>query len=328
MSAAAPILDVRGLTVDFAAGNGAAIRALHGIDLSLAPGETLALVGESGSGKSVTSLAIMGLLSRTARVAGEVRLDGHGDLLTLGPRAMASVRGGQIAMIFQEPMTCLNPVQTVGAQIGEAVQRHRGGTRAEIRAAVIQALTEVEIPDPERRAGAYPHELSGGMRQRVVIAMALACQPRILIADEPTTALDVTVQAQILRLLARLRRERGMAVLFITHSLAVVAEIADRVAVMYGGRIVEEARTAELFGRSRHPYTRGLLESLPVPAARAERRRLQTMPGQVIDIARPPPGCAFGPRCTMRIDPCEQAPIPFFPVAPNRASRCLRWAEL
>ncbi|SFR88236.1 ABC transporter ATP-binding protein [Sphingomonas jatrophae] len=327
MSAAAPILDVRGLTVDFAAADGGTIRALHGIDLTLTPGETFALVGESGSGKSVTNLAIMGLLARNARVGGEVRLEGVGDLLALSSRAMGAVRGGQIAMIFQEPMTCLNPVQTVGAQIGEAVRRHRGGSRAQVQAAVIEALAEVEIPDPERRARAYPHELSGGMRQRVVIAMALACQPRILIADEPTTALDVTVQAQILRLLARLRRERGMAVLFITHSLAVVAEIADRVAVMYGGRIVEQARTAELFGHTRHPYTRGLLESLPVPAARGERR-LRTMPGQVIDITRPPPGCAFGPRCALRIEPCDEAPIPFFPVTPDRASRCLRWAEL
>ncbi|WP_404373076.1 ABC transporter ATP-binding protein [Sphingomonas sp. MMS24-J45] len=321
-----PILDVQGLTVDFASATGGRVRALHGIDLSLAAGETYALVGESGSGKSVTSLAIMRLLdARRATVGGSVMLAGVGDLLTLPPKPLASVRGQQIAMIFQEPMTCLNPVQTVGAQIAEALKRHGGGARGEIADAVIAALAEVEIPDPRRRAGAYPHELSGGMRQRVLIAMALACRPRLLIADEPTTALDVTVQAQILRLLARLQRERGMAVLFITHSLAVVAEIADRVGVMYGGRIVEQARAADIFAQPRHPYTRGLLDSLPQTAGGG---RLRAIPGQVIDPASPPPGCAFEPRCALREEPCRAAPIPFFPVPPDRASRCLRWSAL
>lgn len=324
-----PILDVRGLTVDFVAGDGRTVRALHGIDLSIAAGETYALVGESGSGKSVTSLAIMRLLdARRARVAGSVTLAGTGDLLTLPPKPLAAIRGRQIAMIFQEPMTCLNPVQTVGAQIAEALQHHSGGSRAEIADAVIAALAEVEIPDPRRRAATYPHELSGGMRQRVLIAMALACRPRLLIADEPTTALDVTVQAQILRLLARLQRERGMAVLFITHSLAVVAEIADRVGVMYGGRIVEQAPAADLFAHPRHPYARGLLDSLPQAARIGMGGRLRAIPGQVIDPGSPPPGCAFEPRCALRVDACRAGPVPFFAVPPDRASRCLRWAEL
>jgi peptide/nickel transport system ATP-binding protein len=322
----APILDVRGLTVDFVAADGRAIRALHGIDLSIAAGETYALVGESGSGKSVTSLAIMRLLDpRRARVAGSVMLDGAGDLLTLPAKALAAARGSRVAMIFQEPMTCLNPVQTVGAQIAEGLRRHVGGGRAQIDAAVAAALAEVEIPDPHRRAAAYPHELSGGMRQRVLIAMALACRPQLLIADEPTTALDVTVQAQILRLLAKLQRERGMAVLFITHSLAVVAEIADRVGVMYGGRIVEQARAADIFARPRHPYARGLLDSLPQTVRGG---RLQSIPGQVIDPGNPPPGCAFEPRCDLRIDACRAGPVPFIPIPPDRASRCLRWSDL
>ncbi|WP_380785339.1 ABC transporter ATP-binding protein [Sphingomonas sp. R86521] len=321
-----PILDVRGLTVDFVASDGRTIRALHGIDLTITAGETYALVGESGSGKSVTSLAIMRLLdARRARVGGSVTLDGAGDLLTLPTKALAAIRGREIAMIFQEPMSCLNPVQTVGAQIAEALRRHVGGSRAEIDTAVIAALAEVEIPDPRARAAAYPHELSGGMRQRVLIAMALACRPRLLIADEPTTALDVTVQAQILRLLAKLQRERGMAVLFITHSLAVVAEIADRVGVMYGGRIVEQARAGALFARPRHPYARGLLDSLPQPSRGG---RLRAIPGQVIDPGNPPPGCAFEPRCALRIDDCRGGPVPFFPIPPDRASRCLRWNEL
>jgi peptide/nickel transport system ATP-binding protein len=323
------VLDVRGLTVDFTGKDGRPVRALHGIDLSIAAGETYALVGESGSGKSVTSLAIMGLLDRRrARVGGSAMLADTGDLLALAPRALAAARGGQIAMIFQEPMSCLNPVQTVGAQIAEALRRHAGGERSRIEAAVVAALAEVEIPDPRRRAGAYPHELSGGMRQRVLIAMALACAPRVLIADEPTTALDVTVQAQILRLLARLQRERGMAVLFITHSLAVVAEIADRVGVMYGGRIVEQARAADLFAHPRHPYARGLLDSLPDIAGVAQRTRLRAIPGQVIDPGNPPPGCAFAPRCALGIDACRTGPVPFFAVPPDRASRCLRWQDL
>ena len=329
--AAGPLLDVQGLTVDFL-GSGAPVRAVRGVDLAIGPGETFALVGESGSGKSATSLAIMGLLDpRRTKLGGEIRFrdeDDAPDLLTLGARAMQQVRGGRIAMVFQEPMTSLNPVHTVGAQIGEALRLHQRPSPAEVKARVIAALAEVGIPDPGRRAGAYPHELSGGMRQRVLIAMALACRPRLLIADEPTTALDATVQIQILELLKTLQRAHGMAVLFVTHNLAVVAEIADRVGVMYGGRLVETAPAAELFGRPRHPYTRGLLDSLPGAHGGARGGRLRAIPGSVVDARTPLPGCAFQPRCGFAVEPCRAAPVPLMAVSPGRDARCLRWAEL
>ncbi len=323
------LLDVRGLTVDFGAGAGQ-FAAVNGVDLTLAAGETLALVGESGSGKSVTSLAIMGLLDRRrAQVGGEIRFrDRTGqvrDLAALDGRAMVALRGGEIAMIFQEPMTSLNPVQTAGAQIAEAVRLHQGLDGAAAWARAVEMLDAVEIPDARRRAGAWPHELSGGMRQRVLIAMALACRPALLIADEPTTALDVTVQLAILRLLERLRRDLGMGVLFITHNLGVVAEVADRVAVMYGGRIVETAPVAGLFERPRHPYTRGLLDSLP---RRGARGRLKAIPGAVVDPRRPPPGCAFEPRCALAAPPCRAAPPPLAAISAGHAARCLNWAAL
>jgi peptide/nickel transport system ATP-binding protein len=300
------------------------VRTLHGIDLAIMPGETLALVGESGSGKSVTSLAIMGLLDRdSARLAGEIRLDGGDNLLDLSPAALAALRGRTVSMIFQEPMTSLNPVMSVGEQIAEPLRRHRKLAGAALQAAVLAALGEVGIADPARRAAAFPHELSGGMRQRVLIAIALACDPRLLIADEPTTALDVTVQAQILDLLKALQQKRGMAMLFISHSLAVVAEIANRVAVMYGGRIVELAPAAEIFAAPRHPYTRGLLASLPGGQRGA---RLNAIPGSVVDPHRPPPGCAFAPRCADVIDMCSARPVPVTPVAAGHDVRCLRAA--
>ena len=289
-----PVIDIRDLTLDFIDPDGGTVRVLHGVDLSIAAGETLALVGESGSGKSATSLSIMGLHDRRTSVLGGTVTLRSGDaapieLLGLTPRAMTAIRGAQIAMIFQDPMTSLNPVQRVGSQIAESLRLHRGLRGSALRTAVHDALREVGIPDPVQRASAYPHELSGGMSQRVLIALALACNPRLLIADEPTTALDVTVQAQILDLLRTVQRARGTAILFITHSLAVVAEIADRVAVMYGGRIVETAPAAELFARPRHPYTRALLDSLP--AVHAEpRQRLRVIPGEIIDIRQPPPG--------------------------------------
>ncbi len=335
MTGAAPLLDVRGLTLDFVGPGGDSVRALHGIDLAIAPGETFALVGESGSGKSATSLAIMGLLDRRrTRLAGRIdlaRADGsRTELLTLKPRAMTAIRGGEIAMIFQEPMTSLNPVATVGAQIAEALRRHRDLPRTAAADAVIAGLAEVGIPDPARRAAAYPHELSGGMRQRVLIAIALACNPRLLIADEPTTALDVTVQAQILDLLAGIQRQRGMAMLFVTHSLAVVAEIATRVGVMYGGRIVETASAADLFARPRHPYTRGLLGSLPGAPARPGDgpRRLRAIRGAVVDSRRPPPGCAFAPRCDLAEPACDAGAVAMAAVAAGHGSRCRRWGAL
>ena len=331
VAAAPPLLDVRDLTVDFL-GSGAPVRAVRGLDLTIGPGETFALVGESGSGKSATSLAIMGLLDpRRTGLGGELIFrdeDGERELLGLDPRAMRRVRGGRIAMVFQEPMTSLNPVHTVGAQIGEALRLHQRLRPAEARVRVIDALAEVGIPDPRRRASAYPHELSGGMRQRVLIAMALACRPRLLIADEPTTALDATVQIQILDLLKRLQHAHGMAVLFVTHNLAVVAEIADRVGVMYGGRIVETAPAAELFVHPRHPYTRGLLDSLPGGDGAARGGRLRAIAGSVVDPRAPPPGCAFHPRCGFVSEPCRESPVPLMAVSPGRDARCLRWAEL
>ncbi|UAJ09356.1 ABC transporter ATP-binding protein [Glacieibacterium megasporae] len=329
-AASDPVVDVRGLTLDFIDRDGGTVRVLHGVDLTIAAGETLALVGESGSGKSATSLGIMRLhRPRGTIVGGAVWLaTGTGppaDLLSMSSRAMTTVRGAQVAMIFQEPMTSLNPVHRVGTQIGESLRLHRGLRGRALDAAVLASLAEVGIPDPVRRAAAFPHELSGGMRQRVLIALALACDPRLLIADEPTTALDVTVQAQILDLLRTIQRARGMAILFITHSLAVVAEIADRVAVMYAGRIVEQAPVAALFARPRHPYTRALLESLP---GNATGKRLRVIPGSVVDVRRPPPGCAFEPRCAMAADPCAVTMPPAVMIDAGRASRCHRWAEL
>jgi peptide/nickel transport system ATP-binding protein len=330
---AAPILDVRGLRLDFDSFDGGSVRVLHGLDLTIRAGETLALVGESGSGKSATSLAIMGLLDRrTAQLDGEVRLATGGsprDLLQLSPRQLQRVRGRDAAMIFQEPMTSLNPVQRVGKQIAEGLRLHQGLSGRALDEAVADALREVGIPDPARRARAFPHELSGGMRQRVLIALALACGPSLLIADEPTTALDVTVQAQVLALLRSIQRARGMAMLFITHSLAVVAQIADRVTVMYAGRIVEEAPTAELFARPRHPYTLALLQSLPEAAGDAgAKRRLRAIRGAPVDPRAPPPGCAFHPRCDWAITPCGEEMPPLALLDACRAARCLRSAEL
>jgi peptide/nickel transport system ATP-binding protein len=326
---AEPLLAVRGLTVAFESAGGQ-VPAVRGVDLEVRAGETLALVGESGSGKSATSLAIMGLLEPgAASVGGSIAFrdgDRTRDLLTLGRSERAALRGARMAMVFQEPMTALNPVQTVGDQIGEVMRLHLRLRGAALTARVVDLLRQVEIPDPERRARAYPHELSGGMRQRVIIAMALACGPALLIADEPTTALDVTVQRQVLNLIAKAQRERGMGVLFVTHNLAVVAEIADHVAVIYGGRIVETAPVAELFTRPRHPYTRGLLDSLPSRAERGER--LRAIPGAVGDPRHPPPGCAFQPRCELSIAPCLAAVPALARVASGQDSRCLRWAEV
>ncbi|UAK23778.1 ABC transporter ATP-binding protein [Sphingomonas nostoxanthinifaciens] len=329
-AATAPVIDISGLTLDFVDPVGGAVRVLNGIDLAIAPGETLALVGESGSGKSATSLAIMGLHDPyMARVAGRIvlRLDDSTtcDLTTLSRRAIGRLRGHRMAMIFQDPMTSLNPVQRVGAQIAEALRLHRRLSGKALRQAVLDALREVGIPDVERRAASFPHELSGGMRQRVLIALALGCDPQLLIADEPTTALDVTVQAQILDLLRRIQHARGMAMLFITHNLAVVAEIADRVAVMYGGRIVETAPAAALFAHPRHPYTQALLDSLPTRAADG---RLRAITGSVLDLRRPLPGCAFAPRCGKALETCRRDIPPAAIVAPSRSSRCFRWDSL
>jgi oligopeptide/dipeptide ABC transporter ATP-binding protein len=281
------------------------VRAVDGIDLRVERGRTLGIVGESGCGKSVTALSIMGLVPQPpGRIAaGEILFEGE-DLLKAKPERLRDLRGDKLAMIFQEPMTSLNPAFTVGDQIAETLQRHKGLGKEEAGKAAIEMLRRVRIPSPERRAKDYPHRLSGGMRQRVMIAMALACDPKLLIADEPTTALDVTIQAQILELMRVLREDLGTAIILITHDLGVVAELADDVAVMYAGRIVERAPARKLFAEPQHPYTIGLLGS--IPRLHLERDRLAAIEGIVPDAAALPQGCRFHPRCPFKIDRCER----------------------
>jgi peptide/nickel transport system ATP-binding protein/oligopeptide transport system ATP-binding protein len=329
--AAGPLLVLRRLAVEFAT-KGGVVRAVDDVSLSVQLGETLAVVGESGSGKSVTCLAVMRLLRPPlARIAaGEILFRGRDgvvrDLAGLDEGAMRGVRGNEIGLVFQEPMTSLNPVLGVGAQIAEAIRLHRPLSARAAAQEVLTLLRLVEIGDPPRVAASYPHQLSGGMRQRVMIAIALACRPLLLLADEPTTALDVTVQAQILRLLRRLQAEFGMGILFITHNLGVVAEVADHVAVMYGGQIVESAPVTALFDRPHHPYTRALFASLPdITVPHGARRRLSVVGGQVVDPRHPPPGCRFEPRCALAASDCRQAsPATVFP-APAHELRCLHW---
>jgi len=307
------------------------------VTFDLRRGETLAVVGESGSGKSVTSLSVMGLLSAPGRIAGgsilfRDRAGAVHDLAAFSPRQFRAVRGREIAMIFQEPMTSLNPLYTVGDQIGEMVALHEPVSRREARRRALEMLKHVEIPDAASRLDDYPHQMSGGMRQRVMIALALACRPSLLIADEPTTALDVTIQAQILDLLKRLQAELGMSILFITHNLGVVAEIAHDVVVMYGGRVVEQAPVNDLFARQRHPYTRGLLACTPNAArdidAAGGRRSLYSIPGSVPPITALPPGCAFEPRCDLALAECRAAVPALVPAGAHGFSRCIRSAEL
>jgi peptide/nickel transport system ATP-binding protein len=333
----APILDISGLRTVFRIG-GTDIAAVQEMELTIAAGETVALVGESGSGKSVTSLSIMGLLpKRVGRIAeGRVSLlrkSGEAvDLSKIDGESLRQIRGNDIGMVFQEPMTSLNPVYTVGEQIAEPIRIHLGKSHREAARQAVQLLADVGIPDPERRARQYPHELSGGMRQRVTIAMALSCDPRLLIADEPTTALDVTIQAQILDLLQKLQRERGMGILFVTHNLGVVAEIADRVAVMYAGRIVESGPVAEVFAHPRHPYTKGLLRSVPRLGQAVELKRsgmpLPTIRGNVPSLRNLPKGCAFANRCDYAVEACGLAVPPLVAVTSTQKSRCIRWQEL
>jgi dipeptide transport system ATP-binding protein len=308
----APLLEIRNLSVEFQTHRGP-FRAVDGIDLTLDSGELLGVVGESGSGKSVTMLAVMGLIAWPGKVkADQLTFDGI-DLLKLSPRARRKIVGKDIAMIFQEPMTSLNPCFTVGYQIMEALQAHEGGSRKERRRRTIELLEQVGIPAAETRLSAFPHQLSGGMSQRVMIAMAIACNPRLLIADEPTTALDVTIQAQILDLLASLQRDRGMALVLITHDMGVVAETAQRVMVMYASQQVEEQPVDQLFADPHHPYTAALLEALPERSN--DHLRLNTIPGMVPGIADRPTGCVFNPRCSYADDHCRAvqpalAPLP------------------
>jgi oligopeptide/dipeptide ABC transporter ATP-binding protein len=291
------LLSIKNLRVSFPAATAGSVPVVDGISLDLEAGSTAALVGESGSGKSVTAYGVMGLLPPTAQLrADELRFEDR-DLLGLAARDWRRIRGGRMAMVFQEPMSSLNPTMRVGDQIVEAMVLHTGGTRRDAGREAVRLLSRVGIPAPERRARDYPHELSGGMRQRVMIAMALSCRPALLIADEPTTALDVTIQAQILDLLADMQRREGMAMLLITHDLGVAAQVAERVCVMYAGRLVEVAPTGELFRLPRHPYTRALLES--TPRVDGVGRRLHTIFGQVADPANRPSGCAFHPRCPL-----------------------------
>jgi oligopeptide/dipeptide ABC transporter ATP-binding protein len=315
------VLDVRNLRVSFPAADGRRFHPVDGVSFTLDRGETLALVGESGCGKSLTSLALLQLVPPPGRVdpGSTILLGGDTDVLQLRGEALRRIRGKRIGMIFQDPMTSLNPVFTVGDQIAEGVRAHLPVTKAEARARALALLQEVGIPDPAARLDAYPHQLSGGMRQRVMIAIALAADPEILVADEPTTALDVTVQAQILEVLDRLRRSHGMAVLLITHDLGIVAGRADRVAVMYAGQIVEEAPTAELFAHPSHPYTRGLFASVPRISGPVER--LTPIGGSVPSPAEWPSGCRFRPRCPQAFEKSELPPE-LLPVGPDHRMRC------
>jgi oligopeptide/dipeptide ABC transporter ATP-binding protein len=329
------LLSVRDLRAEFITPNGRVIAA-NGVSFDVAPGETLALVGESGSGKTVTGLSILGLVPGPlgAMTAGSIALRTRaGQVLhleELDDRALQDIRGEQIAMVFQEPMSSLNPVYSVGEQIAEGLRHHRGISRRDAMTAAVELLDSVGIPDAAKRANDYPHQMSGGMQQRVMIATALSCNPSLIIADEPTTALDVTIQAQILDLLRNMRHQgnRDFGMLFITHNLGVVAEIADRVLVMYCGRIIEEGPVAEIFHDPGHPYTRGLIASMPhTDRTSGKRQPLRAIPGTVPQLSELPPGCAFAPRCSIAVDDCRAGVPELIEISPGHRSRCPRWME-
>ena len=313
-----PLLAVDGLTAGFDV-HGRFVPVAKNVSFTLAAGETLALVGESGSGKSLTALSLIRLLPASGRItAGSIRLNGR-DLLSVSEREIQRVRGAEIGFVFQEPATALNPVMSVGAQLEETLRVHDRATRRAARSRAVELLEAVSIPEPRRRAAEYPHQLSGGLRQRALIAMALACEPELLVADEPTTALDVTIQAQILELVAELQQRLGLAVLLITHDLGIVAEMADRVAVMYAGRIVERSPVAGIFADPKHPYTRALLASIP-DGQRGSR--LQAIPGTVPALDALPPGCSFAPRCPSRFEPCPRGHPGDTVVEPEHTVKC------
>ena len=314
-----PAIAVDDLTVRFVRRDGAA-DAVNGVSFALQPGEVLTILGESGSGKSVTLKALMGLLPDYARVEGRIRVAGR-DLLSLKPAELARLRGGTMSMVFQEPITALDPVYTIGQQIAETIVQHEGLSHREAMRRSLELLERVKIPSAARRLKNYPHELSGGMRQRAMIALALACKPAVLLADEPTTALDVTVQIQILLLLRQLQQELGMAVLFVTHDVGVAAEISDRVAVMYAGRLVETGTVREVLRARRHPYTRGLLASTVHGGMRG--RDLDMIPGNPPSLAELPPGCAFAPRCREAIETCHRTAPPVVRINDGAMVRCI-----
>jgi peptide/nickel transport system ATP-binding protein len=325
-STSAPLVDIRDLTVTFTRG-ARPVNAVNGVDLRIERGEVVALIGESGSGKSVTLRSLMRLHAPQAtRIGGQMMVDGT-DVMALGRRALADYRGARVAMIFQEPLTALDPVYTLGDQIVEAIRRHEPVSAADAHKRALELFERVRIPSPERRLAAYPHEMSGGMRQRAMIALALACRPKLLLADEPTTALDATVQIQVLLLLRELQRELGLAVVFVTHDLGAAVEVADRIAVMYGGRIVEEGSTRDVIRAPAHPYTLALLRSR-AEGSMARGERLKTIPGSPPDLSRLPPGCAFADRCALAIDACRAAQPQRTTVAPGHTIRCIRTHEL
>jgi oligopeptide/dipeptide ABC transporter ATP-binding protein len=318
---AAALLEVKNLRTSFFTGDGV-VHAVDNVSFNVRKGEALALVGESGCGKSVTAASIMRLVAPPGRITGgEIRFKGK-NLADLSEREMRKVRGDDIAMVFQEPMTSLNPVFKIGAQVSEAIRIHRDVSKKEAWRMAGEMLELVSIPDPVKRLDDYPHQLSGGMRQRVMIAMALSCDPELLIADEPTTALDVTIQAQIMELLANLQQKLGLAILLITHDLGVVAEFCERVIVMYTGRVVEEAPVRELFANPGHPYTRGLLKSLPNVSATGAPSRLPTIKGMVPSLTALPQGCKFNPRCPDVMDICLGNEPALMPVAAGQSARC------
>jgi oligopeptide/dipeptide ABC transporter ATP-binding protein len=320
-----PLLEVKNLRTTFNTEDGL-VTAVNGLSYSLEAGSTLGIVGESGSGKSVNALSIMRLIQRPGRIdpSSQIFFDGD-DLLKKSESEMRAIRGRKIAMIFQDPMTSLNPVLTIGEQISEAVQLHLGYNRKEAFEKTVEMLRKVRIPLAEKRFGDYPHQFSGGMRQRVMIAMALSCDPQLLIADEPTTALDVTIQAQILELMNEMQRDTGAAIILITHDLGVVAEVCENVLVMYGGNMVEYGTAEQIFDAPKMPYTQGLLASLPRLDVR-ERQRLEPIPGQPPNLLRLPPGCAFAPRCRYRMPICDE-PVPVYDFGAGHVARCFLYDE-
>jgi peptide/nickel transport system ATP-binding protein len=318
------LLDIRGLKTWFKTDDGL-VRAVDGIDLTIDRGETVGVVGESGCGKTVTARSVLKLIDMPpGRFEGGQILWRGRDLLLLSAEEMDKIRAREIAIIFQEPMTSLNPVYTVGDQIAEVLRQHEKLSKKQAMARVVEILQLVNIPDPLRRANDYPHQFSGGMRQRVMIAMALSCGPDLLIADEPTTALDVTIQAQILELMQEMKQRLGMSIMLITHAMGVVAETCQRVVVMYAGKVVEEAPVKSLFGNPRHPYTQGLIRSIPrVDRAAAHKERLEAIPGSVPSLLDPPPGCRFAARCKYAMDICVREVPPFKEVAPGHRVACV-----